>query len=233
MGLSTLVLVPGLLCDETIWTAQVEALSEQGDVVVPIFRSATSIEEMAQISLDSAEGPISVAGLSMGARVALEMWRAESERIDRLALLDFWVGPASPDEPERRKVLTDLSRDRGIEAVAEVWVESMVHPDRRNDPSLIADMHRMVCSYTPEQHAGQIEALLNRADLFPLLSTIDVPTLVAVGKQDPWRSVEQHREMAELIEGSVLEVIDDCGHLSPAEQPEVVSSLLSDWLTWT
>lgn len=232
MGLSTLVLVPGLLCDETIWASQVEAFADQTQLAVPLFRSATSIEEMAVISLASADGSLSVVGLSMGARVALEMWRAAPERIERLALLDFWVGPAGAGEPERRKILTDMSRDEGIRPAAEVWVGSMVHPERQTDEDLVETMHEMVCSYTPEQHAGQIEALLNRADLWPVLPTITVPTLVAVGRQDPWRTVEQHQQMAAVIPGSRLEVIEDCGHLSPAEQPEAVNDLIADWLTW-
>lgn len=232
LGLSTLVLLPGQLCDETVWSEQVEAFRSHSDIVVPLYRSATSIEEMAAISLDAVEGPMSVAALSMGGRVALEMWRREPERIERLALFDFWVGPAVEGEPERRKVLTDLSRDEGIEAVAEVWVASMVHPDRRDDPDLIEAMHRMVNSYTPSQHAGQIDALLKRADLWPVLPTITVPTLVAVGRQDPWRSVEQHREMADAIPGARMEVIEDCGHLSSAERPNAVNTLLRDWLTW-
>lgn len=232
MGLSTLVLVPGLLCDETIWASQVEAFADQTQLAVPLFRSATSIEEMAVISLASADGSLSVVGLSMGARVALEMWRAAPERIERLALFDFWVGPAGAGEPERRKILTDMSRDEGIRPAAEVWVGSMVHPERQTDEDLVETMHEMACSYTPEQHAGQIEALLNRADLWPVLPTITVPTLVAVGRQDPWRTVEQHQQMAAVIPESRLEVIEDCGHLSPAEQPEAVNDLIADWLTW-
>lgn len=232
LGLSTLVLVPGLLCDEVIWADQIAAFQGRFEVVVPVFRSATSIEEMAEISLGYTDDRMSIVGLSMGARVALEMWRAEPDRIDRLALLDFWVGPAAEGEPDRRRVLTDMSRDEGIQAMAEVWVGGMVHPDRRDDPALLEAMYRMVGSYTPDQHAGQIQALLNRADLWPVLPTISVPTLVAVGRQDPWRTVEQHEQMAAEIRGSRLEVIEDCGHLSPAERPEAVNELIEDWLNW-
>lgn len=232
MGLSQLVLLPGLLCDESIWSHQISELSSLADITVPIYRSATSIEEMAAISLAAVDGPISVAALSMGARVALEMWREAPERIERLALLDFWVGPKAEGEEDRRRVLTDLSAEQGMAATAEVWVNGMVHPDRTDDQVLLTSMYDMVCSYTPDQHAGQITALLNRADLWPLLPTITVPTLVAVGRQDPWRSVEQHQEMADVIGGARLEIIDDCGHLSPAEQPEAVTALLADWLNW-
>lgn len=232
VGLSRLLLLPGLLCDESIWAHQVEAMSDL-DVAVPTYPSAARIEDMARVALDAVDGPISIAGLSMGARVALEMWRSAPERIEQLALFDFWVGPLADGEPARRKVHTDLAATEGMDRLAEVWVGGMVHPDRVADTALIEPLHAMVCTFTPEQHAGQIDALLNRADLWPLLPTITVPTMVAVGRQDPWRTVEQHQQMAEVIPRARLEVIEDCGHLSPVEQPEEVTRLLREWLTWT
>ncbi len=230
LGLTSLLLLPGLLCDASIWVAQSRDLSPRVKITIPEYRSATRLEEMAATALDVVDGPIAVAAHSMGARVALEMWRKAPERITRLALLNFWVGGVAAGEREKRKVLTDMSANDGIEAVAKIWVASMVHPDRVNDQPLIDQLRKMVCTYTPEQHAGQVQALLNRADLWPLLPTITVPTLIALGREDPWRSVDQHRQMAEAITGARLEVIADCGHMSPAEQPQVVTNLLEEWL---
>lgn len=230
LGLTSLLLLPGLLCDASIWAAQSRDLSTRVTISIPEYRSATSLEEMAAITLDLVDGPIAVAAHSMGARVAFEMWRKAPERITRLALLDFWVGPVVAGEYDKRKVLTDMSADEGIEAVAKTWVASMVNPDRVNDQPLIDQLRKMVCTYTPDQHAGQVQALLNRADLWKLLPTITVPTLIALGREDPWRSVDQHREMAEAIPGARLEVIADCGHMSPAERPRDVTNLLEEWL---
>lgn len=224
------LLLPGLLCDASYWTSQRKALEPLSRTWVPDYRSATRLEEMAEISLELVNGPIAVAAHSMGARVALEIWRSAPDRVTRLALFDFGVVPVAPGEHESRKVLTDLSANEGIRAAAETWVASMVHPDRTTDEGLIGPLHSMVESYTPEQHAGQVAALLDRRDLWPLLPTITVPTLVAVGRQDPWRSVEHHRDMAAVIPGAQMVVIEDCGHMAPAEQPEVVSRLLVDWL---
>lgn len=225
-----LLLLHGLLCDDSIWSHQSKALADEADVVVPIYRSATALEEMAHAAISQVSGPVAVAGHSMGARVALEMWRSAPERVTRLALFDFGVGGVAAGEREKRRVLTDLSATHGIDAVAEEWVASMVRPERRNDPHLIDGLHSMVATYTPEQHAGQISALLERRDLWDLLPTITVPTLVAVGRQDPWRSVEHHREIAAAIPGARLEIIEDCGHMAPAEQPDVVTGIVRRWL---
>ena len=227
-----LLLLPGLLCDESYWAPQRTALADVAATRVPDYRSADRLEEMARISLGVVDGPIAVAGHSMGARVALEMWRSAPERITRLALFDFSVTPVAEGEHVSRQAMTDLSKNEGIRAVAEKWVASMVHPDRVAETDLTASLHSMVETYTPEQHAGQIDALLNRVSLWPLLPNIDVPTLIAVGRQDPWRSLEHHEEMAAAIPGARFEVIEDSGHMVPAERPEAVSNLLRDWLEW-
>lgn len=224
------MLLHGLLCDDSIWAPQVAGLSDLARISVPVYRSATRLEDMAELALGSVDGQIAVVGHSMGARVALEMWRAAPERITRLALLDFGVGGVVDGERAKRKVLTDLSSEKGIAALAQEWVASMVLPARRDDVSLVEPLHRMVCTYTPEQHAGHVEALLHRRDLTSLLPTITVPTLIAVGDGDPWRGVDGHRAIAAAIEDAELAVIDHCGHMAPAERPEAVTALLRSWV---
>lgn len=229
---TNLLLLPGLLCDATIWAAQHEHLGDVARTWAPDYRWADSLEAMAQAALEVVPGPIAVAGHSMGARVALEVWRAAPDRVTRLALLDFGVGAVAEGEAESRRTLTELSADSGTSALVDTWLVSMVHPDRHDEPGLMEPLGNMVRSYTPEQHAGQISALLQRRDLRPLLPTITVPTLVAVGRQDPWRTIEHHQEIAAAVPGARFEIIDDSGHMAPAEQPETVTELLRSWLDW-
>jgi pimeloyl-ACP methyl ester carboxylesterase len=42
--------------------------------------------------------------------------------------------------------------------------------------------------------------------------------------------VSRHVEMARLVPGAELVVLDDCAHLSPLEQPVLVSAYLRRWL---
>jgi len=107
----------------------------------------------------------------------------------------------------------------------------MVHPDRRGDAAFMQPLREMVMRATPEQHARQIGALLRRPDATPLLGAITVPTLVVVGRHDEWSPVDQHEQIAAAIPGNRLAVIEDAGHMTTVEQPEVVSTLLVDWLT--
>jgi pimeloyl-ACP methyl ester carboxylesterase len=52
------------------------------------------------------------------------------------------------------------------------------------------------------------------------LHRIQVPTLVVWGREDALVPVAYAKEFGSRIAGSRVEVIDDCGHAIPAEQPE-------------
>ena len=216
----TVFLLPGLLCDETIWADQRTALS---DVVIPDFRYVNSIEAMAQLVLDAAPDRFSVAGHSMGGRVALEVVRLAPDRVVRLALLDTGVHPRAANEEAKRGELVELARSQGMAALAARWLPPMLHPDHS---ALLEPLTEMVKRSTPETFANQQRALLNRPDARAVLSSIRCPTLVLCGRQDTWSPPSQHEEIAASIPQSKLVIVDDCGHMSPVEQPAAVTRAL-------
>jgi protocatechuate 4,5-dioxygenase alpha subunit len=224
------VLLPGLLCDATVWAAQVEALKPHASVTVADFSLLESLEDMARAALALRHGPLVVVGHSMGARVALEMVRAAPDRITRLALLDTGIHPLREGEEANRQILVDLAFKEGMFALADRWLPPMVHEARVHDPGLMEPLKAMVMRATPEQHQRQIRALLSRPDPRDFLSTIRCPVLVMVGRQDRWSPLAQHQEITALIPNAELVVIEDSGHMSPVEQPEQVSRALLRWL---
>jgi pimeloyl-ACP methyl ester carboxylesterase len=82
----------------------------------------------------------------------------------------------------------------------------------------------------PEAFVRQEEAIIGRSDSREDLPVIACPTLVLCGREDALTPMYLHEEMASLIPGSRLHVIDECGHLSALERPEEVTVALRDWL---
>ena len=62
------------------------------------------------------------------------------------------------------------------------------------------------------------------------LHRVVTPTLVLWGKQDALVSSAYAEEFGRRIAGSRVEVLDDCGHIAQAEQPEKTLALVSDFL---
>lgn len=226
----TLCLLPGLLCDATVWEPQVAAFAGRGDVHVADLWGLNAFAAMAEKTLDETQGPLAVAGHSMGARVALEMWRLAPERIRRLALLSTGFHPPGPNEDSKRMALVKLGYEQGMAAVAARWLPPMVHQDRVHDEALMAPLRAMVCRATPEIFEGQQRAGLSRPDAGPYLERIACPTLILCGLQDGWSPPAQHEEMARRITGSELVLVEHAGHMVTVEQPAPVNRALAKWL---
>ncbi len=232
---AVVLLLPGLLCDDTIWADQAAGLAEIADVTIADVTQLDDLTEMARAALELVADewpgrPIDVVGHSMGGRVAFEVWRLAPERVRSVVVLDTGAHPAGPNEPASRQRLLDVSAHQGMRALADAWLPPMVHPDRRDDPTLMVPLVDMVMRATPEQHARQIHALLRRPDATPLLRTVTVPTLVIVGRQDEWSPVAQHEQIAAAIPDARLEVVDDSGHMVTVERSDAVTALLLEWL---
>lgn len=235
MQRDTLILIPGLLCDATVWTAQCEALAPLADCVVADLGDCGSIHEMATRVLADVDGDaLSVAGHSMGGRVALEMMRLASHRIARLALLDtgyqpLAAGEAGERERAGRMALVASAREQGMRAMGRAWAPGMVREERVGTP-LFERILDMIERSTPARFAAQIGALLGRPDAEPLLARIACPTTLICGRDDHWSPLARHEAMQAAIPGATLSVIERSGHMSTMEQPEAVSAALAEWL---
>ena len=227
----SLVLLPGLFCNERLWKPQVEALSDIADIVIADMTRDESMSGMASRALEAAPETFALAGLSMGGYVALEIMRAAPERVTRLALLDTGARADTPEQTTRRRDLIGLA-DRGeFKAVSPRLLPLFIHEDRLGDTRLVDDITRMADSVGKDAFLRQQKAIMGRPDSRPGLSGIGCPTMVVCGRQDVLTPIELSQEIAGLIPGADLVLIDDCGHLSTMERPEAVNAALREWLS--
>jgi pimeloyl-ACP methyl ester carboxylesterase len=231
----TLILIPGILCDERVWRAQRAALADLADIRVAEHGMRSTLPALAEDILATAPARFAVAGHSMGGRIALEVFRLSPERVSGMALMDtghhpFPIGEAGKREADGRFRLLAKARAEGMRVMARDWVQNMVHPARLADAELIDSVLDMFESKTPELYAAQIHAMLNRPDGGPVLGQIKCPTLVLCGHEDSWAPAPRHHDMADRIPGSTLVDIPNCGHMSTLERPEAVSEAMRTWL---
>lgn len=219
-----------------MWAAQSEALSQWGvDHRIVEHGTVDSLADMASRILALEHGPLTVAGHSMGGRVALELARQAGPRLRGLALLDTGFRPLAAGQRGEREVagrtrLLEQAQTEGIRAMAATWVQDMVHPDRLQDSALIEIILDMFERRSLAQFAAQIKALIERPDASTVLPTIHCPTLLLCGEQDQWSNPAQHQEMSQRIAGSHFTCVPHCGHMAPLEQPAAINAALRLWL---
>ncbi|PLR78959.1 alpha/beta hydrolase [Bacillus sp. V3-13] len=231
MSKEKVVLIPGTLCDERLWQHQIETLKNIAHVTVADISQSDSIKEMASAILEEVQGEFSLAGLSMGGMVSLEITRQAGKRIRRLALLDTNPYPPTEEQKQTFQKYIDLCKAGFFEDITPTYLlPNLIHPSKLKDNHIRKLIIDMALNIGPESYIRQLTALMNRSGSLDILAGISCPTLVLTGRDDRLCSLTLHEKMAERIPKSKLVVIEECGHLSTIEKGECVTSYLLEWL---
>ncbi len=166
----------------------------------------------------------------MGGYVAMEMWRQDKARVQRLALLDTTALPDTPEATATRHALMDVARSQGMLPVAEALIERLIWPAAPGHAALAGIIRTMALNAGVDAFVRQETAIIGRSDSRDTLLHIDCPALVACGADDILTPPALHEYMAAQIPGATLQQFEDCGHLSTLERPEQVNQVLRAWL---
>jgi pimeloyl-ACP methyl ester carboxylesterase len=230
-----LVLLPGLMCDQTVWQGQIDALSDAAECTCMDWGHLDSLPAMAEHVLRLAPPRFSLAGHSMGGRVAFQVVRLAPERVTRLALFNTGADPkpaaaAGEEEERKRRALLQVAKGQGMRTMALQWLPGMMKPGGMANAELVETIVSMIARNTPQVYEAQMMALLNRPDARPGLAKIACPTLLLSAEGDSWSPPSRHEEMAKAIPNSRLVIIPDAGHMAPMEQPAAVAAAMREWL---
>jgi pimeloyl-ACP methyl ester carboxylesterase len=231
MEKTNMLLLPGLLNDASLFEQQAGALADLVQITIADLTGSDSIEALAEDVLAQApEGPFVLCGMSMGGYVAFEILRREPQRVLALALVSTSARPDTLEATAHRRELIELG-EKNFPAVIEKLLGRMAHPELANTPEVGGMFQSMATGLGYEVFVRQENAIIGRPDSRPTLVEIQCPTLVLCGREDQVTPPEVHEELAAGIAGARLEIIAECGHLSPLEQPEKVTGILRDWLS--
>lgn len=224
------VLVPGMGNTAQLWSAQVNGLSDQYQVVVPDYVGAKSIREMAervlaQVSADR----FSLVGFSLGGYIALNLVGRIADRIERLAFISASPFADSDQAIEQRESLIEQARDN-YDAVLQSMGGFIVCPDG----PLASETRDMVTTMGKElgidEFCLQQRAAMHRPDTRQQLSAMRCPVRVLCGADDKVTPVSGNRYLADHIPGATLQVLEQSGHLLPLERPGEVTEFLREWM---
>jgi pimeloyl-ACP methyl ester carboxylesterase len=232
----TLIWLPGLVCDEAVWTEVLAHWSAPGLVVS--YPDARSIDAMAQRVVDAAAGRrVWLIGHSMGGRVAIEAARQLGPALRGLVLAStghqpLADGEAGEREREGRVRLVALARSEGMRAMGRQWVQGMVRPENLGTPIEDAIVE-MIARHTPATFEGHVQALLGRPDATTTLAALPAPVLLLCGAQDSWSPPARHQVISRIVQRGQLQIIEGAGHMLPMEQPQIMARTIQAWMQRT
>lgn len=216
------------MTDRGLWAGMETALAALGHCQFADLGKDSSIEEIAQRLLDAAPATFVPIGFSMGGYVAREVVRLAPHRVAGLVLMNTSARPVLAKIAERNRGLIQVTKERGFRGLSRKALQRALHPDRRQDDGLLGEIQDMALGMGEAAFLRQLA--LERRDGRPALKDIECPTLVIWSRQDELRSLDEAQELTNGIPQARLEILENCGHMTPLEQPSEISRILRDWL---
>ena len=223
-------MVPGMMCDERIFSPQIEELSQNLEVTIADISNFSSVSELASDVLKKAPKSFSLLGHSMGGIVAMEIYSQEPKRIEKLILMD--TNPkAELDEVKlkREPQIKDVREGKLLEVMRDEMKPNYL-AESENKSSVLDVCMDMALSLGPDVFINQSRALQKRADQLNTIQSINIPVLIMCGSEDKLCTVERHEMMHNMISDSDLKIINNAGHMPTLEQPRETTEVLKEWL---
>jgi pimeloyl-ACP methyl ester carboxylesterase len=222
-----LVLLPGMNCSAELWSRL-----DPGGWPPLITTELTEATLQAQVSrlLDELPPRFAIGGLSLGGIVAMALTRTAPDRISSLILMS--TSPYPPTRTQRKdwRAWRDaLNAGRTARELQLEWLPQLLSEPARGRSGLAALTLDMADEVGEVHLDAQLAMQATRVDERGSLRDIRCPTLIVSARQDALCSAAKHVEMNQLIGSSTLTMIENCGHLSPLEQPRQVTDHLANW----
>jgi pimeloyl-ACP methyl ester carboxylesterase len=228
--MKSLVMVPGMMCDERIFSSQISGLSDQIEATVADISSFPSVEELAADVLKKAPQTFALLGHSMGGIVAMEMYSQEPKRIEKLVLMDTNPKAELEEMQSRREPQINAVRDGKLLNVMRDEMKPNYLAESKSQDDILGICMDMAMSLGPDVFINQSRALQTRQDQQSTLSSIDIPVLIMCGSEDKLCTLERHELMHNMISNSELKIIYNAGHMPTLEQPNETTEVLKQWL---
>jgi pimeloyl-ACP methyl ester carboxylesterase len=177
----------------------------------------------------------------IGGGVAQRFAVFSPQRVRSLTLIDCVSFDSYPSKRTKEQMAQGLdalvkSPDKDHRAHFKAWLLSAVHNQEKLVNSGAMDTYLNYISGSVGQ-ASFFEHQVKHYDPKHTLEIADrlgnlgaLPVKLIWGKEDAWQVVDWAKRLNKAIPGSDLEVLEDCGHFSPEDQPERTSDILTKFL---
>ncbi|MFY0595593.1 MAG: alpha/beta hydrolase [Cognatishimia sp.] len=228
--MTPIVFLPGMMCDARLFGPQINAFSGQYPVMCHPLVGHDTVEGLAAQILAASPERFSLAGLSMGGIVAMEILRLAPERVERVALLDTNPLAEKDDVKLGRTLQIEAAKAGELRRVMRDEMKPNYLTDGPNLGAILDLCMAMATDLGPNVFVDQSNALASRPDQTETLKSFNGPALVLMGEDDVLCPLDRHTLIHDLLPNSQIEIIKEAGHLPTLEQPEQTNAALRHWL---
>jgi len=239
-----LLFIHGYPLNRTLWEPQIDDLSYTTRVLTVDLRGHGESDPMPGpypmdmladdcISLLDALGittPIVICGLSMGGYVTFAFYRRYAARVAGLILTATRAGADSSESKANRDKSAVLAQEKGADVIAEAMLPRLLSPKTLTARlDLVDRVRKIMRGISVEGIVGDLTGMRDRLDSTPLLTQINIPTLIIYGADDQIIPLSEVEFIHQAIINSELKIIPDAGHLPNLEQPELFNQVVKEF----
>lgn len=171
-------------------------------------------------------GQLSLAGVSLGGMIGMQLALDHPDRLQRLAL----VCTSAKMDPSAWADRVTTVRIKGMAAIAELAMSRFLSDEFIHaHPSVAATVRRHLLAMDPQGYAG-CAAAIRDMDLADRLTEIVSPTLVVTGRRDVSTPLDGHGAFLLKQIAGAQHVALDAAHLAPLETPEPLGQALRSFM---
>lgn len=244
------VLIHGMSIPSFVWDPTWEILAAEGFRVLryDLFGRGYSDRPNIQHSLDNYvsqlqellkvlnlnDQKMSLFGFSLGAGIAAAFAAQQADQVHRICLIDPIHPDDMPDPPAKiwkkilkLKFMAVTVDQKVIDGLPYNFYRYEDFPDFEEQLSEQLQYKRSALAITSTLIDFDYDAL---PEIFEQVEQLDIPSCLIWGREDKQADIETSAEFRKLMPSIQLHVIEEAGHLSHYERPDVANPILLEFL---
>ena len=168
----------------------------------------------------------------MGGYVTFSLALRYPARVRGLILMDTRAEADSLEAAQRREKLAQdvTAMGNAIPVIEHMIPRLFARSTFDQHPEKVEEIRQIMSRTSPGGIAAALRGMAQRPDRYDQLPKIDAPTLVIVGEEDVITPPSEAQALSRAIAGARLEVIPNCGHMAPYENPSFTNSVIEGFL---
>lgn len=232
-NLPPLVLIPGVMCNERLWSQQQKYFSGKTDVLIPNVLGAESIRDIARrIMANTPAANCNIVGFSSGGYVAQALYEINPGFVNKMVLVSTAGGEFSKRQQTFREGMLRSYESEGAQIAIDKFVGKLnstyanAHEIQQYNVAMNEEIIRKSgCDVFYNQMAAVVE--YNRSAIS--LREIRCPVLVICADNDPFIPSIAYSELLSEIPHAQFKMIKGGGHMLPISCSAELNSLLTNF----
>jgi len=227
-----LYFLPGTMCDERLWENLWHSIELKFDSCVKFkplsIPISDSIENIVDHLANKIEDRANLIGFSLGGYLGAAIALKYPEKIAKLAILsNLPIAMQAKEVKERRRAINFIKR-HGYGGISNKRISELL-AEQNYHPSLVDLITKMDRDLGERVLVNQLEITTKRDSLVSCLVKRKDTVRFILGDQDCIWPIQKIKDNLQNGQQFRLDIIRNCGHMSPIEKPKEIAELLAGW----